>query len=240
MAVGEGKYATGEGRRIEWDEEGEEFVVGFERGAVVFDIECKVRSVVVPRPSTKVHQMAYVREVEGNVLAVSTEDGRILFFDTAQASGQETNGTDSKGKEAIPHAKLIAQLGGRALGVSSRIKDFSILSHPTTSAPTTETTVSRNLVITTASSDGVIRLWSLSTGELDIAREAAIAAGEKVPQVGHLLAQYETGNRITCLAAFVMNEKSGGVGEADVGEESEFGGFSEAGGEESSEESESE
>jgi len=31
---------------------------------------------------------------------------------------------------------------------------------------------------------------------------------DKPPQVGHLLAQYETNNRITCLKAFVMNERT--------------------------------
>jgi len=34
--VGEGKWGTVEGRKVEWDIEGEEFVVGFEKGAVIF------------------------------------------------------------------------------------------------------------------------------------------------------------------------------------------------------------
>ena len=53
-----------------------------------------------------------------------------------------------------------------------------------------------------------------------------------IPQVGHLLAQYDTGNRITCLKAFVMNERSdddatagAGEGESDA---DEFNGFSTA------------
>lgn len=37
-SVLEGKYATGEGRRVVWDEAGDEFVIGFERGAVIFGI----------------------------------------------------------------------------------------------------------------------------------------------------------------------------------------------------------
>ena len=36
QGVGEGRWASGEGRRIEWNSLGEEFVVGFERGCVVF------------------------------------------------------------------------------------------------------------------------------------------------------------------------------------------------------------
>ena len=36
QGVGEGKWASGEGRRVEWNSFGEEFVVGFERGCAVF------------------------------------------------------------------------------------------------------------------------------------------------------------------------------------------------------------
>lgn len=36
QGVGEGRWTNGEGRRVEWNSVGEEFVVGFERGCVVF------------------------------------------------------------------------------------------------------------------------------------------------------------------------------------------------------------
>ena len=36
QGIGEGRWASGEGRRVEWNSLGEEFVVGFERGCVVF------------------------------------------------------------------------------------------------------------------------------------------------------------------------------------------------------------
>ena len=36
QGIGEGKWTSGEGRKVEWDGLGEEFVVGFERGAAVF------------------------------------------------------------------------------------------------------------------------------------------------------------------------------------------------------------
>ena len=35
-AVGEGRYSNGEGRRVRWNNLGEEFVVAFERGCVIF------------------------------------------------------------------------------------------------------------------------------------------------------------------------------------------------------------
>ena len=40
QGVGEGKWARGEGRRVEWSSLGEEFVVGFERGCAVFGMVC--------------------------------------------------------------------------------------------------------------------------------------------------------------------------------------------------------
>lgn len=36
QGIGEGKWGSGQGRRVEWNGNGDEFVVGFERGAVVF------------------------------------------------------------------------------------------------------------------------------------------------------------------------------------------------------------
>ncbi|KIW03393.1 uncharacterized protein PV09_05600 [Verruconis gallopava] len=218
--VGEGKYGTGEGRRIIWDEAGEEFVVAFERGAVAYDMDCKVRSRICPWPPSKVHQMCYVPNTgDENVLCVSTEDGRILFFDTASQS-DDVNGTedteDTTRQKDIPHAKLLAQMGGRATGVASRVKDFAVLS-----SSSRNDGALNNLVFVTGCSDGTIRLWLLSSGELDVARE--VATKEKIPQVGHLLARYDTGNRITCLTAFIMNER---VDTGSEAKEAEFGGFS--------------
>lgn len=38
QSVKEGRWSTGEGRKIEWNLKGEEFAVAFEWGAVVFGI----------------------------------------------------------------------------------------------------------------------------------------------------------------------------------------------------------
>ena len=40
QSVGEGRWASGEGRRVRWNGVGEEFVVAFERGCVVYGIVC--------------------------------------------------------------------------------------------------------------------------------------------------------------------------------------------------------
>ena len=36
QSAGEGKWSSGEGKKLEWNSKGDEFVVGFEKGAVVF------------------------------------------------------------------------------------------------------------------------------------------------------------------------------------------------------------
>jgi protein MAK11 len=139
-------------------------------------------------------------EKEVQVLAVSTEDGRILFFSTRPSDLIITPTVEGKEAEAaLPAAKLIAQLGGKDAGLQGRIKDFKIL-------PTT--TGSKESIVVTASSDGAVRLFRISPSE-------DLGAGGKVKQIGSLLGTYETGNRITCLEAFVMLPKIEGVEEED-------------------------
>lgn len=245
-AVGEGKFGSGEGRCVRWDREGEEFVVGFERGLAVFGMDCKVRGVcVMPGKRTKVCQVGYVPEClevegteKGNVLAVSTEDGRVLFFETLKSddmNGETPNesaatNVDAKRKERIPHCRVLGQLGGSDAEISGRIKDFEILplsplfnSGSSNTVPSNQNLVSQTLLIT-GSSDGAIRLWSLSSEDLELSLDApASSHGERenvtgtlamhdtttaFKQVGSFIGTYETGNRITCLKAFIMSGKT--------------------------------
>ena len=60
-----------------------------------------------------------------------------------------------------------------------------------------------DFAVVTANSEGVVRVWQLLGAQL----RNAIAKKSSDPkdiQVGKLLSSYETGNRITCLKAFVM------------------------------------
>jgi protein MAK11 len=171
-------------------------------------MDSKPRCKVIPEPRSKIHHLVYVKvceEKEAQVLAVSTEDGRILFFSTRTADLVITPTVEGK-EGPLPTAKLIAQLGGKDAGLEGRIKDFKIL-------PTT--TESRESIVVTASSDGAVRLFRISPST-DL-----ISSGEskKVRQIGSLLGIYETGNRITCLEAFVMLPKIEGE------EEDEFEGL---------------
>jgi protein MAK11 len=186
-AVGEGRFGSGEGRRVLWDPEGEEFAVAFERGVVVFNIESKPKCKVSPLPRTKVHQMHYLpAEGHGNTLLVATEDGRVLVYDTSSNETTETKDDD------IPAARLIAQIGGPAAGITARVKDFEIVPLSATS-----------FLIVTGSSDGTVRFWALDVAELK-SDDAGQAKGFTALQVGRLLGLYTTGTRITCLKAFPM------------------------------------
>ncbi|KAI9700595.1 MAG: hypothetical protein M1820_006749 [Bogoriella megaspora] len=248
--VGEGKE-RGEGANVVWDRKGEEFAVGFERGVGVWEVDARVRC-VVRLGRGKVGRVSYVNVggtegraeeeedevVDGEVdkvgdgegerrgrkvLAISTEDGRVLFFDT-RVETESGNGT-AKNNGDIPEARFIGQLGGTVAGISGRIKDFKVLEPPANNTATEQ----HILLLVTGSSDGAIRIWRVDPSELQLPpdNQAATTApatgtngtnGTKINgdakvanQIGNLLGTFETGNRITCLEAFVMSGVAGPI-----------------------------
>ncbi|ODM24298.1 hypothetical protein SI65_01994 [Aspergillus cristatus] len=197
QSVKEGKWSSGEGRKIEWNSKGEEFAVAFEWGSVVFGIDSTPTCRVMPNPRSKLHQMKYVTvdpssEDASDLLAISTEDGRVIFYSTKKLREPE-NDPDS----SIPFAEPIAQLGGKANGLPGRIKDFEVFSLKD------EPTVKKDaFLVVTANSDGAVRVWLVDGKELKKQNDSENAP--TTSQVGKLLNTYETGNRITCMKAFVM------------------------------------
>ena len=196
-SVGEGRFQSGEGRRVIWDREGEEFAVGFERGVVLFGIDSKPKAKILPTPRTKVHQMHYLPSEDGpNTLLVGTEDGRILCYDTSATAQSEH--AEPKTEE-MPSSKLLAQIGGPAAGITGRIKDFEVL-------PYSPTEKSKFLVVA-GSSDGTVRIWLIDAAELQTGAEEAKGSGFTANQIGRLIGTYSTGTRITCLKAYPMTGK---------------------------------
>lgn len=212
-----------EGAKVEWSADGSEYAVAFERGVVVFGENSTPKLRIAPTPSSKIHQIRYitlpttitrpaerVADTSEEVLAISAEDGRVLFYLT-------TSPTSSKGKEEetetpanidTPH--LVGILGGKSLGMPKRVKDFSTLF------------ASGKQFVITAGSDGVVRVWALDASkdaaakqgrEMKKVRIEKDENGEKAEerQVGALVGIYETERRITCLGAMEM----------EVGEEKE-------------------
>ncbi|KAL8789874.1 MAG: hypothetical protein Q9213_000944 [Squamulea squamosa] len=214
QAVGEGRWGRGEGLKVEWDKQGEEFVVSFEKAVVVFGLDSKPKGVIKTSPVSKIHQIHFVDlEVDDNaytnILAVSTEDGRVIFFSTGPDQTPDS-------PYQIPVCPAIGQIGGGNERFGNRIKDFEYLTVQG------EQDFPRAPLVVTGSSDGAIGVWSLhslsSLGEFRPPGHAVDASngingkhGDKttsgaIPEVGRLLSKYETGNRITCLRAFVLAE----------------------------------
>ena len=265
--VGEGRHGLGEGRRVVWgvatpaaagtdhnkdedgdeeDEDEEEFCVEFDRDLLVFGMDSTPKCRVMPDHRRKVHEVRYVvadPRSGTSLLAVSTEDGHVLFFstrsadltvpapqqqqDSAAAAAAGTGGRrgeKTQQQPPLPVAKLVAQLGGRDAGVTGRIKDFTVLRVP---SPIREE--EDQLIIPTGGSDGKVRVFAVSAGELNEARRASSSSssssrgagsqnkkkkGEEKEEeegqprrVGRLLGTYDTSNRITCLEAFVMTPR---------------------------------
>lgn len=192
--AGEGKHSSGEGRRVVWGstEDGDEYCVGFDRDALVFGMDSTPKCRVMPEPRRKIHEICYIAidsETDSSLLAVSTEDGKIMFFSTkSEDLTPSESSTEGKGKAPLPAAKLVAQIGGKEAGVIGRIKDFATVK------------VADNLIIAAGSSDGKARIFKLAIADLQVSSKADAAK----KTVGKLLGTYETQNRITCVEAFEM------------------------------------
>lgn len=117
----------------------------------------------------------------------------------------------------MPKCDLIGHLGEEDAGMRTRIKDFELLELATDREKGSET----NLLVATASSDGIVKLWFVQSNELQHQEKGesvhvAAVEGENSDNtrqestrgrhVGRLLGQYDTGSRVTCLAAFVMSQ----------------------------------
>ena len=184
--------------------------------------DSKPKCRILPSPPSKIHQLRYVEmpsedDEKSDILAISTEDGRILFYSTTLTANAPREKEDAK--SAIPNIQAIGQIGGNSDDLKGRIKDFEILGLPAVEGST------ESLLIVAGSSDGIIRLWILnptllSTENASFAKspntdpndlpngkgEANTPKSPSIVQVGQLIGTYETGNRITCLKAFVMSE----------------------------------
>lgn len=104
---------------------------------------------------------------------------------------------------SIPKACACAEVGGKLFGVSSRVKDFEVISlddHPSHK---------HMALVVACGSDGAVRLWSLAIEAFEDRRAAPSKQCSNIPtpsQEGKLLGAYETGNRITCMIAFLMQK----------------------------------
>lgn len=198
--------------------------------------DSRPRATIVPHPPTKLHHMRFLPPTTHgsteDVLAVSTEDGRIIFYDlkTLTPKVDDEEQTDApKHVLAMPHPACapIAELGGPAVGLGGRIKDFEVLDLPQASH-----NGSSPLLVIAGSSDGAVRLWKVDARNFspdmapkspatvfnakDMKKPVANGTESEAPQIGTLLGTQETGGRITCLAAFVMDGPAKSATDADA------------------------
>ena len=173
-----------------------------------------MRAKIVPVPRTKIHQLQYLDGVDSQTLAISTEDGRILFYATNDIQVQpETDSTTTPQtslssnttpttSSTIPFCRLLAELDSlKSTDSSTRIKDFCILSLPTDSA------LSTVRLVVTGSSDGSIRLLAFDVRDLKASLKSDAA------RIGWMLGAVETPERITCLKGFVLESGGGELGD---------------------------
>ncbi|KAG0124850.1 WD40-repeat-containing domain protein [Tuber indicum] len=181
-----------EGTKVVWSKTGEEYAIAFERGVVAFGMDSKPKSRIRTAPISKVHQIRYINlpttitqnkkdTEEEEVLTISTEDGRVLFYSTTDA-------------ESLDSPNLIGFLGGRSIGMPGRVKDFITIA------------VRNNFYLITGGTDGVVRIWDLgkdSEKDIQEMKKVRIDGGEG-KQIGCLVGIYETERRITCLGVMEM------------------------------------
>ena len=154
---------------------------------------------IMPSPRSKLHQMKYIAvdptsDDGKDLIAVSTEDGRLIFYSTEQLQQAEDDPDSS-----IPFAGAVAQLGGKAAGFPGRVKDFEIINLKEVPA-----TKKSGFLVVTGNSDGAVRVWMVDEKYLIGQQPHDSKDNTNTLQVGRLLNTYETGNRITCLEGFVM------------------------------------
>ena len=168
---------------VEEEEEEDEFCVEFDRDLLVFGMDSTPKCRVMRDHRRKVHAVRYVvadPRSGAALLAVSTEDGRIMFFSTrsadltaapapapAPAAGKQDGSDKRKGpaQQQLPVARLVAQLGGKEDGVTGRIKDFTVLRVPSPQGD--------QFIIPAGSSDGQVRMFAVAAEELNSARKEA-------------------------------------------------------------------
>ncbi|KAK3944234.1 WD40-repeat-containing domain protein [Diplogelasinospora grovesii] len=243
---------TGEARRIVWgtrrtrqDGEGggteDEFAVAWDRDVVVFGMDCIPRCrLMAGQQKTKVIEVEYVQmgEEDGSVLAVSTEDGRILFFDTNQIiaapapapvkEGQEEEkGEKNKGVEVVKKSEKLQQNNNGEEGKNKKGKkeeteglgSAKLLAQLGGKEAGVSGRIKDFNFLPVETEDGKLG-WYIVTAGSDGSLRIWNLKGEELnngekKQVGKLLGTYETQNRITCVEAFIMIPRPEGAEESE-------------------------
>lgn len=169
---------------------------------------------------TKLHSIQYVTLGSIELLAVSTEDGRVILYSTHSShlvnSEAPTNGI---AKGPLPAALPVCQIDNKAANKPGRVKAFEVLRLPNSR------TWRDSSIMVTCGSDGSVNLWHLKDGDIVLPETSHIKTDtqDTLSNIGEHIGTYQTSGRITCMVAYVMlkhPEDEDMIDEADsVGED---------------------
>ncbi|KAF3176633.1 hypothetical protein TWF788_007899 [Orbilia oligospora] len=231
---------SGEGLKVVWRPGGKEgYAVMFERGVVLFGVDSVVHGSFTTTPVSKLHQVKFLEvslgegREEQELCVLATEDGRVVIYlipgsDKGKPAVEEEDeekvkakGGEEKSEDIKP--VLLASITPTTPD-KTRIKDFDILPHPSTAQKS-------KYFLTTANSEGIIRVYCLDfaqiqigatkkqkTGESEAETEAVIDV--KAEGFAVIAGEYDTNRRITCLTTAEVEDSAAGIVK-DVNDEEE-------------------
>ncbi|KAK6535915.1 hypothetical protein TWF281_000165 [Arthrobotrys megalospora] len=219
---------SGEGIKVIWRPGGKEgYAVMFERGVVLFGVDSVVRGSFTATPVSKVHQIKFLEVVLGGegeeqeLCFLATEDGRVVVYlipksDDSKPSSEEKTEGEEKTEDIKPI--LLATITPSSSD-KTRIKDFDILPSPIADQKS-------KYFLTTANSEGIIRVYSLDFAQVKVggegqAKKAKIGEKEdaetevvvdvKTDGFSVMTGEYDTNRRITCLTTAEVEDSAAGI-----------------------------
>ncbi|KAF3139868.1 hypothetical protein TWF703_003446 [Orbilia oligospora] len=219
---------SGEGLKVVWRPGGKEgYAVMFERGVVLFGVDSVVHGSFTTTPVSKVHQVKFLEvslgegREEQELCVLATEDGRVVIYlipgsDKGKPAVEEEDEEKVKAKEGEEKSEDIKPLLLASITPTTpdktRIKDFDILPHPSTAQKS-------KYFLTTANSEGIIRVYSLDFAQIQIGATKKQKTGEKEAETEAVIdvkaegfavmaGEYDTNRRITCLTTAEVEDSA--------------------------------
>ncbi|KAK6508917.1 hypothetical protein TWF481_003685 [Arthrobotrys musiformis] len=229
---------SGEGLKVVWRPGGKEgYAVMFERGVVLFGVDSVVHGSFTTTPVSKVHQIKFLEVPIGEageeqeICILATEDGRVIVYLISQSDdgklASEEKGTNKKeDEEKTEDVKPVLLATITPVTTDKiRIKDFDILPHPSADRKS-------KFFLTTANSEGIIRVYSLDFAQVQIGTTKKQKTGEKEAETevvvdvkadgfAAMAGEYDTNRRITCLTTAEVEDSAASTLKASDEEEVE-------------------
>ncbi|KAK6516202.1 hypothetical protein TWF506_006112 [Arthrobotrys conoides] len=218
---------SGEGLKVVWRPGGKEgYAVMFERGVTLFGVDSVVHGSFTTTPISKVHQIKFLEAPLGEggeereLCLLATEDGRVVVYlipglEEGQSSSEEKEGEKKEEEEKSDIKPVILATITPTTSDRTRIKDFDILPHPSADQKS-------KYFLTTANSEGIIRVYSLDFAQIHMEAAKKQKTGEKGDETEAVVdvkadgfavmaGEYDTNRRITCLTTAEVEDSAAGI-----------------------------